>query len=314
MMQIVIGQHNLDVGNAPCVATIGNYDGVHLGHQSVIKHLSERALSLNLPTTLVLFEPHPQEFFHKQHAPSRIYTFREKVELIRQAGIQRLVCLRFNQAFSQMLPEEFVQQLLIDKLAVKHLVVGDDFRFGRDREGDFAFLNQYANRGDFSLEAMPTFEVDKSRVSSTRIRQALEQADFTLAEKLLGRAYSLSGRISHGQKLGRKLGFPTLNLPTRRLRSPLQGVYVVEVAGISSTLEPGAANLGSRPTIDAGGMTLEVHLLDAEGDFYGQRVEVFFKQKIRDEERFDNLETLTAAIQRDVEFARDYFHHQIKPV
>lgn len=307
-MQIVLGQHNLKEDRDPAVVTIGNYDGVHLGHQSVISHLIQKASSLNLPTTLVLFEPHPQEFFNRQNAPSRISTFREKAELIRQAGIQRLVCLRFNTVLSQMLADEFVQQLLIAKLGVKHLVVGDDFRFGRGREGDFALLNQYAQRGAFSLEAMPTFEVENARVSSTRIRRALEHADFAQAEKLLGRAYSISGRISHGQKLGRKLGFPTLNLPTRRMRSPLQGVYVVEVAGLSAQREPGVANLGSRPTVAAEGVTLEVHLLEAEGDFYGQRVEVFFKQKIRDEKRFDNLDELKAAIQQDVKAARDYFY------
>ena len=308
-MQLVRGLHNLQPSVNGCVATIGNFDGVHQGHQAVLNRLRERARALGLPCCVVISEPQPREFFNPATAPARLTRLREKLELLAAQGIDQVLCLTFNRRLSALSAEDFVQQVLVKGLGVRHLEVGDDFRFGCDRAGDFAFLQQAAVRDGFSVEAASTIAQGDQRISSTRIRQALETGDFVRAEALLGRPYSMEGRVLHGKKLGRQLGTPTAHVQINRHRAPLCGVYLVS-AEIDGRLRPGVANMGVRPSVDSDGKAhLEVHFLDFKGDLYGQRLKVTFHQKLRDEQKFSSLDALKAAIDADVQAARTYWQN-----
>lgn len=303
-MELVRGLHNLRPRHRGCVATIGNFDGVHAGHQAILKRLRTHSERLGLPGCVVIFEPQPREYFAPQAAPPRLTRLRDKLVLLARQGADRVLCLAFNRRLRELSAEEFVQQVLVDGLGVKHLEVGDDFRFGCDRSGDFAFLLESGKRHGFTVEAANTVADSGERVSSTRLRQVLADGDFELAERLLGRPFSITGRVMHGQKLGRTLGAPTANVQLKRLRVPLTGVYRVS-AELDGTTHKGVANIGTRPTVQGDGKPhLEVHLLDYEGDLYGQRLTVVFHEKIRDEQRFDSLEALQAAIQADFATAR----------
>ena len=306
-MQLVRGLHNLRPGHRGCVASIGNYDGVHRGHQAILKRLRERAAELQLPSCVILFEPQPREYFTPETAPARLARLRDKIELLTAEGIDRVVCLAFNRRLRELSAAQFVQQVLIDGLGVRHLEIGDDFRFGCDRAGDFEFLRQAGAEYGFTVEAATTVELDGERISSTRVRQALAAGDFALAERLLGRPYSIGGRVLHGQKLGRQLGTPTANVQLKRRKAPLQGVYLVS-ARLGGRRVPGVANIGVRPSVNGDGRAhLEVHLLDFSGDLYGQRMSVAFHRKLRDEQRFASLEALKAAIDADIAAARAYW-------
>jgi len=304
VMQLVRGLHNLRPQHRGCVATIGNFDGVHRGHQAILARLRERALELGVPTCVVIFEPQPREYFAPQTAPARLARLRDKLTLLADEGIDQVLCLAFNQRLSKLSAAEFVDTILVDGLAVQHLEVGDDFRFGYDRAGDFDFLTQAGQRQGFTVEAAQTVEMQCVRVSSTQVRKALAQADFAFAEQLLGRAFQISGRVLHGQKLARQLGWPTANVQLKRRRVPLTGVYLVSVE-IDGKQWPGVANIGVRPTVAGDGSAhLEVHLLDFAGDLYGRRLTVAFHHKLRDEQRFASLEALKSAIDADVAAAR----------
>lgn len=231
-MQLIRGMHNLRAEHRGCVATIGNFDGVHLGHQAVIGQLAEKASELHLPSVLITFEPQPLEYFAPAKAPARLTRFREKVQALRRFSVDRLLVLPFNARLAQMRAEAFIEDLLVEGLGVHYLVVGDDFRFGKDRAGDFAMLQGAGERHGFQVVNMHTFAIDGERVSSTRIRSALTRGDMAMAERLLGRSYRMSGRVAHGEKLGRQLGFPTANIHIHRKATPLQGIFVVEVFGI----------------------------------------------------------------------------------
>jgi len=306
-MQLVRGLHNLRPGHRGCVASIGNYDGVHRGHQAILKRLRERAAELQLPSCVILFEPQPREYFTPETAPARLARLRDKIELLTAEGIDRVVCLAFNRRLRELSAAQFVQQVLVDGLGVRHLEIGDDFRFGCDRAGDFEFLRQAGAEYGFTVEAATTVELDGERISSTRVRQALAAGDFALAERLLGRPYSIGGRVLHGQKLGRQLGTPTANVQLKRRKAPLQGVYLVS-ARLDGRRVPGVANIGVRPSVNGDGRAhLEVHLLDFSGDLYGQRMNVAFHRKLRDEQRFASLEALKAAIDADIAAARAYW-------
>lgn len=306
-MQLVLGLHNLHADPRGCVATIGNFDGVHRGHQVILQRLRERAAQLGLPSCVVLFEPQPREFFAPEAAPPRLSRLRDKIELLAQAGVDRVVCLAFNQRLRELSAEGFVSRVLIQGLGVRHLEVGDDFRFGCDRAGDFAFLLKAAERAGFSLEKAATLEIDGRRVSSTWLREALAQGDFAMAERLLGRGFAISGRVLHGKKLGRQLGTPTANLQLKRRNIPLQGVYLVSTR-LDGQDYAGVANIGWRPTVDSDGQAhLEVHLLDFAGDLYGRRLTVVFHHKLRDEQRFASLEALKTAIDADIAAARAHW-------
>lgn len=315
VMQLVRGLHNLRPRHRGCVATIGNFDGVHRGHQAILASLRERGAELGLPTCVILFEPQPREYFTPDQAPPRLARLRDKVELLQAEGVDQVVCLAFNQRFRQLSAEAFVDTVLVQGLGVRHLEVGDDFRFGCDRLGDFAFLVEAGARLGFTVEAAHTVESAGTRVSSTQVRAALAQGDFASAERLLGRPFSITGRVLHGQKLARQLGWPTANVQLKRRRAALAGVYLVS-AEIDGQARAGVANIGVRPTVAGDGRPhLEIHLLDYTGDLYGRRITVVFHHKLRDEQRFASLEALKAAIGADVAAARAYWqaHWQGQP-
>jgi riboflavin kinase/FMN adenylyltransferase len=310
VMQLVRGLQNLRPLHRGCVATIGNFDGVHRGHQAILARLRERAVELGVPSCVVIFEPQPREYFAPDSAPARLARLRDKVALLAAEGVDRVLCLAFNQRLSKLSAAEFVDTILVDGLGVKHLEVGDDFRFGCDRVGDFEFLQQAGLSQGFTVEAAQTVELDGMRVSSTQVREALAKADFPLAERLLGRPYRITGTVLHGQKLARQLGTPTANIQLKRHRVPLTGVYLVSVE-LDGKAWPGVANIGVRPTVSGDGRAhLEVHLLDYAGDLYGRRLTVEFHHKLRDEQRFASLEALKSAIDADIAAARAHWHAQ----
>ena len=309
-MQIIRGIKNLKLEHHGCVATIGNFDGVHLGHQAVLGQLADKSDELGLPVVVVTFEPQPQEFFRPQESPPRLTRFREKVQILRRYSVDRVLVLRFNKKFSLQSPDDFIQNLLVNGLGVKYLVVGDDFRFGKDRAGDFEMLQKAGAEHGFEVVNMHTFVLDDKRVSSTRVREALGAGDLNAAEKLLGRIYRMSGRVAHGDKKGRTIGFPTANIHLHRINTPLLGVFAVELFGIGGEPLPGVANLGTRPTVNGMKTLLEIHLFDFDGDIYGAHVHVEFLHKLRDEERFDSFDDLKAQILIDVEQARIFFERR----
>ena len=306
-MELVRGLHNLRPRHRGCAATIGNFDGVHLGHQSVLGQLAERATELQVPVTVVTFEPQPREYFSPQTAPPRLTRFREKVEALRRFGVDRVVSVRFDSRIAEMTPDAFIRQILLDGLGVKYLVVGDDFRFGRDRAGTFAMLQQAGDEHDFPVVNMHTFDIKGARVSSTRIRDALASGDLAAAEALLGRQFRMSGRVAHGDKRGRQIGFPTANIHLHRAATPVSGVFAVEMFGLPHEPVPGIANVGTRPTVDGTRTLLEVNLFNFSGNIYGCHVQVEFLKKIREERRFASFELLKEQIERDVVKARVYF-------
>jgi riboflavin kinase/FMN adenylyltransferase len=306
-MELIRGLQNIRPQHHGCVATIGNFDGVHLGHQAVLGQLAEKSAELCLPTTLITFEPQPMEYFAPQKVPPRLTRFREKILALQRYSVDRVCCLSFNRKLACLSAEDFIKQILVDKLGVKYLVVGDDFRFGANRSGTFDILAEAGKQYGFQVVSMHTFEIDGERVSSTRIREALETGDMQSAEKLLGRSYRMSGRVAHGEKLGRELGFPTANIHLHRQASAVQGIFVVEVFGLDREPVQGVASVGTRPTVNQTEALLEVFLFDFNQEIYGQHLQVSFLKKLRDEAKFDSLELLVEQIQTDVEEAQAYF-------
>lgn len=306
-MELIRGLHNIKPHHRGCAATIGNFDGVHLGHQAVLGQLAQKASELGLPTTVIVFEPQPQEFFSPAEAVPRLTRLREKLQALRRFGVERVLCLRFNAALAAMSPEEFIRRILVEGLGVRYLVVGDDFRFGRGRKGDFTLLQEAGGEHGFPVVPMLSFSIDDARVSSTRVRAALAAGDLAGAEKLLGRPYRMSGRVAHGDKLGRTLGIPTANVYLHRKATPVKGVYVVEVFGLDREPLHGAANVGTRPTVNGTRCLLEVHLFDFDREIYGRYMHVNFLHKLRDEKRFDTLDELKQFMHLDVAHARDFF-------
>lgn len=307
-MELIRGLHNLRPRHRGCVATIGAFDGVHLGHQAVLRHVQEKSAELGLPSVVVVFEPLPREYFAPKDAPPRLMSFREKLEALRKLGIDRVLRIRFDEALRTMSAEDFVRRVFVDGLGARFVVMGDDLRFGHDREGGIELMREMGRQYGFECMPTETWDLDSERVSSTRIREALAAADFALAEELLGRPYSISGKVVYGDQRGRTLDAPTANLQLHRLKAPLSGVYVVEVAGASERPEPGVANVGVRPTVgEQFRANLETHLLDFEGDLYGSRLEVTFREKLREEQKFDSLDALQAQIHEDIARGRDYF-------
>lgn len=302
------GLHNLRPSYRGCVATIGSFDGVHLGHQAILQQLQQVANACKLPSVVIIFEPQPHEFFAGDKAPARLMRLREKVQALLAAGVNRVLCLQFNDALRRLSAEAFVEKVLIEGLGIKHLVVGDDFRFGCDRRGDFALLQTIGSQRGFSVTDTVTLEVGGERVSSTRIRQLLEQGDFASAEQLLGKPYSINGRIAYGQQLGRKLGVPTANVHLRRYRSPLHGVFTVTVKFADGSVYKGVANVGVRPTVTGDKKPLlEVHLFDFSRMAYGAMIDVTFHTKLRDEKKFNSLDELQTQLQMDIAQAKQFF-------
>ena len=307
-MELIRGFKHFRPEHRGCVATIGAFDGVHLGHQAVLRQLIAKGKEMGLPSTVVLFEPLPREFFSPNDAPARLMSFREKFDALRELGIDRVLRIRFTPDFRDLTASEFIHTLFVAGLGVKYIVVGDDLRFGRNRSGDFGLLRKFGNVNGFEVVDTSTLQFAGERVSSTRIREVLAGADFALAERLLGRRYSISGRVIVGQQLGRTIGTPTANVELHRLRSPLSGVFAVEVYGAAEGMCPGVANVGVRPTIgDLSKAILEVHLLDFNQNIYGRKIRVVFRKKLREEAKFDGLDALQAQISNDVEQARSFF-------
>jgi riboflavin kinase/FMN adenylyltransferase len=295
------------------VLAIGNFDGVHLGHRALLERLTAEARRLGLPAAVMTFEPHPRELFTPEQAPARLTSLREKLALLEACGVAEVFLLHFSRKLAGLTAEEFIDRVLVRGLAVRHLMIGDDFRFGKGRAGDFAMLQSAGQRHGFSVEAMHTIEINGERVSSSAVRDALGAGDLEHAARLLGRPYCISGRVVHGNKLGRKLGFPTANIQLKRKRVALTGVFAANVSGLDKRHLPGAASLGVRPTLGAGlRPVLEVHLFDFDREIYGSHVTVHLLHKLRDEAKYDSMEALTAQIARDVQRTQDYFagkHH-----
>jgi len=306
-MEVIRGIHNLRPCHRDSVVTIGNFDGVHRGHQVILSELQQAGAHLGLPDTVMIFEPQPQEFFLGTDAPARLMNWRDKIDALAAAGVVRVLCVRFDEKFRALTARGFVQKLLVDGLGCRHLVIGDDFRFGCDRSGDFAMLQAAGGEFGFVVKNTTTVVVQGGRVSSTRIRAAIKSADFRLAEILLGRPYSVSGHVVHGDKLGRTLGVPTANIPPRRLHSPLSGIYVVTVHGAADKPVFGVCSVGRRPTVNGKDERIETYLLDFSGDIYGRRISVQFHHKLREELKFSSLDELKIAMAKDIADARDYF-------
>jgi riboflavin kinase/FMN adenylyltransferase len=305
--QFIRGLHNLKPARGGCVATIGSFDGVHLGHRAILQQLIDKSAEYELPSVVMIFEPQPQEFFSGEQAPARLMRLREKVEAFIEAGVDRVFCLQFNRSLRSLSASDFIDQVLVSGLGVHCLVVGDDFRFGHDRSGNYHLLAQAGVQYGFEVLDTHTLEYQGERISSTRIRLALERADFLLAEKLLGKPFQIEGRVVYGQRLGTQLGIPTANVHLYRYRAPLSGVYVVEVLWDDRRL-PGVANVGVRPTVgDLVKPVLEVHLLDFDEQLYGQRIQVEFKDKVREEAKFSSLDDMVKEIHNDIAVARHYF-------
>lgn len=306
-MRLIRGLHNLHPDHHGSAVTIGNFDGLHRGHQAVIHELHRHAARHGLMTTVLTFEPTAQEYFSPQSAPPRLQRLRDKLELLRRLEVDQTLCLRFNRRLAELSAEEFVERILLRGLAVRFLVVGDDFRFGKGRSGDFAFLQEAGRRGGFEVVDTQTLCHGADRVSSTRIRDALAAGDLVAVEHMLGRPYRICGRVAPGQQRGRGIGFPTANIRLHRLESPVKGVFAVRVAGLGDTVLDGVANVGTRPTVDGSYWALEIHLFEFDKDIYGRHLQVEFCRKLRDEKKFASFELLRQQIALDAEQARRYF-------
>jgi riboflavin kinase/FMN adenylyltransferase len=303
-MDLVRGLHNLAPRHRGCVATIGNYDGVHLGHQHIIAALRERAAAVGVPAVVVTFEPTPREYFEGSAAPSRLTRLREKLEALESYGVDRVVVLRFDDRMRGMGAGEFVDRLLVTGLGVRHVVVGHDFHFARRREGTIETLRAAGAVHGFSVAEVGQFLVDGERVSSSLVRDALNRGDLERATRLLGRPYRMAGRVRLGKRLGRQLGYPTANLALHRKVVPLWGIFAVRASGAGLADHPAVASLGTRPTVDGTDPLLEVHLFDWDGDLYGRYLDVDFVARLRDEQKFASLDALVAQMHRDAAAAR----------
>ena len=315
-MQLIRGLINLNHQADACVATIGNFDGVHLGHRAIIKRVIDNARKSAHQSCVILFEPHPKEVFMGADCPARITNFSEKYALLKALGVDKLLLLKFNQSLCQMLATDFIQKVLIEQLRIQHLVVGDDFQFGYQRQGNYELLSS-RGQGYYTVEPTPSVFVDdpknpgkKLRVSSTLVRKALAENDLAFAETLLERHYSMTGKVGYGQQLGSKIGFPTANIALNRRKPTLSGVYLVRAHWQDKKHKGkkrsywGVANCGSRPTVDGEHYKLEVHLLGVSPDLYGIELEIEFYVFLRAERKFDGLEALTEQISRDIEQAK----------
>lgn len=301
-MKLIRGIHNLTAKHRGCVLTIGNFDGVHLGHQSVLQQVVDQAKALGVLSCVMLFEPQPREFFSLQAGcvpPPRLTNLGEKYRQLARLGIDQVLVVKFNHYFASLSSERFIEDLLVKKLDVNLLIVGDDFRFGAKQQGDFNFLTKHAPFTVLNTKSFLITMTDRIRVSSTAIRAALANGDLATASMMLGRPFSISGKVGHGQKLGRTLQFPTANIALKRLTAPLTGVFAVRVYGAAATPVNAVANVGIRPTVNGEKPRLEVHLFDFEANLYGYQLEIQFLHKLRDERTFDSIAALKQQIEKD---------------
>jgi riboflavin kinase/FMN adenylyltransferase len=303
-MELVRGPRNLRERHLGCVATLGTFDGLHLGHQALIHETLECARRLSRPALMVSFEPMPREFLQPHAPPARLTNFRERWRLLQGSGLDALLLLRFTESLRSMSGAEFLG-LLRERLGLQALVVGYDFRFGREGEASAEFLQSMAPSHGFTVHVVPPVRVSGERASSSAVRSALAVGELAGAQVLLGRRYAMRGRVVRGQQLGRELGYPTANMRLRRIRIPLGGIFAVRVHGIGDDALPGVASLGTRPTVGGAEPLLETHVFDFKGDLYGRELEIEFVARIRDELRFDDLDALVAQMHRDAREARD---------
>jgi riboflavin kinase/FMN adenylyltransferase len=310
-MQIIRGLYNVRPRHQGSVLTIGNFDGVHHGHQMLLNHLIAKGRELDAPSMLLTFEPLPREFFAGKSVPARLTRFREKITLLKDSGLDMVLCLPFNDATRNTTAEWVVERLLRDILDIRYIVVGDDFRFGKDQRGNYDMLKSAGDRFGFGVSHMGTLTFEHGRVSSSRIREVLAAGNFDLAEKLLGHPYFIMGRVVYGRQLGRQLGVPTANIRLQRYRAALEGVYAVRVHGLERPYD-GVANIGIRPTVEGKEPLLEVHLFDFSGDLYGKLLSVEFVGKIRDEQAFPGLDALKTQILQDMESARSRLQEAVR--
>lgn len=306
-MQLIRATNKPTAASQPSVAMIGNFDGVHVAHQAIIEYAINLGQSQNLQSILLNFEPTPKEHFLGNKAPARIYSFREKFEIIQSLGVERLICLRFSETFARMEADEFIKEILLKNLQVKHLIVGDDFRFGHSRKGDRYLLQAMGEKYGYQVHDQATVLHATTRVSSSYIREQLAAGKFELVHTLLGRRYTMSGRVVHGEQRGRTIGFPTANILLKRKVSPLHGVFVVRARNESQSWN-GVANIGYRPTLNGQKMQLETHLFDCDKNLYSQRLHVEPLHKLRDEIKFSSFSELQKQITIDAEQARNYFN------
>lgn len=310
-MNVFRGPTPFSAGPA-CALSIGNFDGVHRGHRALLKQLVEGAKERDLVSCVMTFEPHPKEFFAPEQAPPRIMNLRDKLAAFSKIGIDRVVVEHFNSAFARLSPEEFVSEIIVKRLNAKWILIGDDFCYGAKRAGNFASLKAAGQQYGFEVSSIQTILENGERISSSSLRAALANGDMLQAEKLLGRPYGISGHVIHGQKLGRTLGFPTLNLAVanhlHHRKPATTGIFTAQVIGLSEKPLPAVASLGVRPTVeDQGRVLLETHIFDYQQDVYGKIITVELLEKIRDEAKYDDLDTLTNAIAADAAHARNYF-------
>jgi riboflavin kinase / FMN adenylyltransferase len=309
-MELIRGLLNLKARHRGCAASIGNYDGVHLGHRHVLKELAVRARERTLPVTVVVFEPAPQEYFTAAAPPARLMSFCEKCRALAECGVDRIVCLRFDCMLAEMPADVFIERVLVRSLGVRYLMVGEDFRFGHDRTGDFAMLAGAGASHGFEVAAASTMSVAGQRVSSSRIRNLLAGGQLESAATLLGAPFSVSGRVLHGERLGHALGYPTANLPLKRRVSPVRGIFVAAVRGTGAPVRYGAAYVGNRPAVNGGTEMLEVNVFDFNGDLYGRRLRVELLHQLRADSGFESLPALQAQMARDVEAAHAWLKHK----
>ena len=302
-MEIIRGAHNLRPQHKGCVATLGNFDGVHHGHQMILRYLVDKGSEYDVPSLLITFEPQPREFFEGPTVPARLTSFREKMHLVERAGVDRVLVIPFNERIANVTAEEVIERFLVESLGVRHVVVGDDARFGREAKGDYRLLRAAGDRYGFGVSNFGTLVLDGERVSSSRVRECLLSGDLRAAERLMGHPYFIMGRVVYGRRLGRTLQAPTANVRLQRSRAALRGVFAVEVESAKQVLE-GVANIGFRPTVDGRDHLLEVHLFDFDEDIYGELLRVNFRFKVRDERRFDSLEALREQLALDKQAAR----------
>lgn len=310
-MQLIRGLHNLTDSLAGTVLTIGNFDGIHRGHQAILSRLRQCARDHQLPSTVMFFEPHPEEVFRPEQAPARLSRCRDKIAYFKNHGIDQVIVVKFNKEFSTMTAEEFLKDVLIGQLGVKYLIVGDDFHFGYKRQGNFEYLSSHQDELGYGLEQTPTLSDSEQRISSTYVRKALADNELALAEKLLGRPYSITGKVFHGDRRGRTIGFPTANVLLHRKNAPVKGVYAVEVHLKNQPelkVQYGVANLGRRPTVGGDRIQLEVHIFDWSEDIYSQTIEVKFIKFIRGEKKFNDFAALKRQIDSDATEARKFFN------
>ncbi|BAP58796.1 bifunctional riboflavin kinase/FAD synthetase [Candidatus Tachikawaea gelatinosa] len=305
-MKFIRGIHNLNYQEKGCVLTIGNFDGVHYGHKILLSHLFFEGKKRNLPVIVMIFEPQPLEFFLKK-APYRLTNLKDKLNYLFQLNIDIVLCVSFNQKFSKMSAEDFIFYLLVKKLNIKLLIIGDDFRFGKDRKGNFFLLKIFGKKYGFEVISTKTFCKYGQRISSTFIRQALYENNFLLVKKLLGRNFSISGRIIYGDSIGKKIGFPTANLYSYYNVLPIKGVYIVQVLGIKKDPILGVANIGTRPTLNGKKKRIEIHLIDFCMNIYGYYVQIVLIKKIREEIKFCSLSELKNQIKKDILFTKNFF-------